>query len=113
MAEQARANESEQRRVAELAKEQANLKTAEARRNLYAADIATVRPRREPRRRPALLNAHLPQPGEPDLRGWEWRYFFGLAQGDGFRWLGQFFIGIHGGQLGSRSIRLRNARLIS
>jgi len=27
-----------------------------------------------------LLNAHLPQPGQPDLRGFEWRYLWNLCQ---------------------------------
>jgi WD40 repeat protein len=29
-----------------------------------------------------LVNKHRPQPGEPDLRGFEWRYLWQLCQGD-------------------------------
>ncbi len=29
-----------------------------------------------------LLDKHLPQPGEPDLRGFEWRYLWTLSRGD-------------------------------
>ena len=29
-----------------------------------------------------LLNKHLPKPGEPDLRGFEWRYLWHVSQGD-------------------------------
>ena len=26
-----------------------------------------------------MLNSHIPQPGRPDLRGWEWYYYFSLC----------------------------------
>jgi hypothetical protein len=29
-----------------------------------------------------LLNRHRPKPGEPDLRGWEWRYLWQFCQSD-------------------------------
>jgi len=30
----------------------------------------------------ALLKGQIPKPGTPDLRGFEWRYYWGLSQGD-------------------------------
>ncbi|MGA2253760.1 MAG: protein kinase, partial [Thermoguttaceae bacterium] len=29
-----------------------------------------------------MLDSHFPQPGQPDLRGWEWYYYLGLCHGE-------------------------------
>ena len=63
----------------------ASAKELEARRILYAADMNLaqegLRMNNVGRAR-ALLERHRPQPGEPDLRGWEWRYLWRRCQSD-------------------------------
>jgi WD40 repeat protein/class 3 adenylate cyclase len=66
---------------------QAKAQALAARQNLYAADMATVqRALAEGNRGLArrLLEAHRPQGGEEDLRGFEWRYLWQQSQGDQF-----------------------------
>jgi eukaryotic-like serine/threonine-protein kinase len=41
-----------------------------------------------------LLAQTKPKPGQEDLRGWEWRYLWGLAQGDDSRELARFGGGV-------------------
>ncbi|QDT73403.1 serine/threonine-protein kinase [Lacipirellula limnantheis] len=51
--------------------------------NLYVADVRLAHEEWKQAHVAAttrLLNAHLPQPGERDLRGWEWHYLAGLSQ---------------------------------
>jgi serine/threonine protein kinase/WD40 repeat protein len=69
--------ENEQRRANESAEE--------LRRNLYAADMSTVSQAWEQGDvglMQKLLEMHRPKPGEPDLRGFEWFYFWKLSQGE-------------------------------
>ena len=63
-----------------------------AQQNLYAADInLAYQAWRENNLGLALdlLNSHRPTPQTPDLRGWEWRYLWGLCQSDALYTLGQ------------------------
>lgn len=80
-------DEHEQRALAETARAQAERSERVMRQNLYAADVlgaqraldqsdfGTAR---------LLLNAHRPKAGQEDLRGFEWRYFWGKTRGDSF-----------------------------
>jgi WD40 repeat protein/tetratricopeptide (TPR) repeat protein len=83
---QARANEAEQRMIADEQRGRAQLRTNEAqaselkaRRFLYAADMNLVqyslRLNNIGRAR-LLLDRHRPATGELDVRGWEWRYLW-------------------------------------
>jgi WD40 repeat protein len=77
------ATRAEQRALA--AKQQAELGKASARLNEYVADINLAQHSLfagNYGRAVQLLNKHLPQPGEPDLRGFEWRYLWQLSRGD-------------------------------
>ena len=75
-----KARKAEQRLQA-LAEQEA----LESRRNLYAADMylthGALRDNNLGLARVAL-NAHRPKPGQSDLRGFEWRYFWQRSQGD-------------------------------
>lgn len=56
-----------------------------ARENLYAADINLAHQALLTdnfRQAHDLLQSHLPKPGEPDERGWEWRYLWRQCQSD-------------------------------
>ena len=78
IAEQARANEAVQRQRAE-ARELA------ARRQAYVADMNRIPEALKLNylaRANALLERHRPEPGELDLRGWEWRYLWSQARAD-------------------------------
>lgn len=81
----AEALEAEQRQKAEHASARA-IQTAEVLRlNVYAADMraADIAVRQENLGQARqLLRDHLPKPGQPDLRGVEWRYLWQKAQGD-------------------------------
>ena len=85
-----RATHAEQDAVA-AQKEEATLRgsaerqSAAARLNEYVADIALAAQSfgdGNYRRGVQLLDKHRPLPGEPDLRGFEWRYLWQIAQGD-------------------------------
>jgi serine/threonine protein kinase/WD40 repeat protein len=55
------------------------------RHGLYAADINLawhVREEKNFSRARDLLSQHIPAPGDEDLRGFEWRYLWGLCRGD-------------------------------
>jgi WD40 repeat protein/predicted Ser/Thr protein kinase len=57
------------------------------RQNLYAADMLGVQRSladNDLGTARSLLEAHRPQAGQPDLRGYEWRYFWAKARGDDF-----------------------------
>ena len=63
-----------------------------ARQNLYAADMILAHQAwQENNLGLALekLNKHRPAPQEVDLRGWEWRFLWGLCQSDALYTLGQ------------------------
>jgi hypothetical protein len=58
---------------------------AAARERLYAADINLAHQALlsdNLRQARALLQNHVPQPGQPDLRGFEWRYLWQQCQGE-------------------------------
>ena len=55
----------------------------QARRLLYASDMNLAQQSLKQNnlgRARRLLDRHRPQPGEPDLRGWEWRYLWQLTR---------------------------------
>ena len=65
------------RTLAENATARAESEALSARRAAYAADILAARIALDagnPGRATALLSAYIPEPGEPDLRGLEWRW---------------------------------------
>ena len=76
-----RATEKEEQRL--LAE-----RSAEERRvSLYAADMPQVQQALADSNFPQmlrLLDAHRPAPGQTDLRGWEWRYFWQQTRGEEF-----------------------------
>jgi eukaryotic-like serine/threonine-protein kinase len=67
---------------------QARIKAEEgelkARRNAYAADMSVVQDALagNPGYGMKVLRSHIPKRGELDLRGWEWRYYWQIFQGD-------------------------------
>jgi WD40 repeat protein/serine/threonine protein kinase len=78
-------SERQARETATRAQSEAVVERDRARRNLYAADInlahqAWVESNLGKARR--LLGRTRPQAGQEDLRGWEWRYLWGLTRGD-------------------------------
>ena len=81
----ARSNETEQRIAAEAATRCAEQQEEEMRRRAYAADMnlahQAVRENNLGRAR-ELLDRYRPEAGKEDLRGWEWRYLWGLCQSD-------------------------------
>ncbi|MBX3735017.1 MAG: serine/threonine protein kinase [Verrucomicrobiae bacterium] len=91
-AEAARAAEESQRRLAQAERVRADQQriAAEAnqldsRRRAYAAAIVLAQQalaQDDLGRTRNLLIGQRPQPGERDLRGWEWRYLWGLARPD-------------------------------
>ena len=66
-------------------REQAQADAQDARHRAYAADMnvaqQALRNGNLGRAR-ELLNSHVPKDGEPDLRGFEWRYLWGLSRGN-------------------------------
>ena len=77
-AQQARANEAQLRLHAE-AQELA------ARKKAYASDMSLLHEALDENnlgRAQELLQRQRPQPGEPDMRGWEWRYYWQFCQSD-------------------------------
>jgi WD40 repeat protein/serine/threonine protein kinase len=74
----AQAQESQLRRMAEQEKTSARL-------NEYVADINLAKQSLDAGnygRAVQLLDKHRPAPGEPDLRGFEWRYLWQISRGD-------------------------------
>ena len=74
---------------AQQAQKQAQLRAekgeAEARQNLYAAHMNLALHAVEEHNigyALKLLDLHRPQPGQPDLRGWEWRYLWKVCRSD-------------------------------
>jgi len=75
--------EAERRRAADNAM-QARANAEQARRNLYAADMNLAQQSLKQNnlgRAVRLLDRHRAQPGEEDLRGWEWRYLWQQTRG--------------------------------
>jgi WD40 repeat protein/serine/threonine protein kinase len=65
----------------------ATVSESRTRQNLYAADMSVAQQAYENNnfgRGRELLKAHWPERGEPDLRGFEWRYLWNLCRGDNF-----------------------------
>jgi WD40 repeat protein/serine/threonine protein kinase len=84
-AQAAQRQESQMRREAEQERARAEQEKALARLNEYVADINLAQQSLAAGnlgRAVQLLNKHRPEPGEPDLRGFEWRYLWRLCQGD-------------------------------
>jgi WD40 repeat protein len=87
---QARAAEETQRKaaqaaqkVAETERERATESQEQSRRLLYAADMYMAQQELKDNdlgQARRLLDRHRPQPGEEDLRGWEWRYLWQLTR---------------------------------
>jgi WD40 repeat protein len=80
-----------QRDRAERGEQRARENELAARRNLYAAEMnVAFQAWRENNLGLALelLERQRPEPHELDLRGWEWRYLWGLCQGDALYSLG-------------------------
>jgi len=78
-------SEQKARVAATRARGEAEVERDRARRNLYAADItlahqAWLQSNLGKARR--LLERTRPATGQEDLRGWEWRYLWGLTRGD-------------------------------
>jgi hypothetical protein len=82
--------EKEQRAQAESERERANTQARKAlesqeqsRRLLYASDMNLAQQALKLNnvgKARRLLERHRPKPGEPDLRGWEWRYLWQLTR---------------------------------
>ena len=98
-AKKARMEEAEQRQVAETnegranreavrakaAEELAESQAEEFRHMAYAADMNQAQRAQELGNLGealAYLNRHRPEPGQKDIRGWEWRYLRGLCQSE-------------------------------
>jgi eukaryotic-like serine/threonine-protein kinase len=85
-----RAAEAKQRGLAESRSSEAQISAAaalasgrKARAFLYAADTKLAQhalAKQNIGRARMLLDRHRPKPGEPDLRGWEWRYLWQLCR---------------------------------
>src|SRR5213082_2803853 len=78
-------SERQSRQAATRAQGEAEVERDRARRNLYAADInlahqAWLQSNLGKARR--LLARTRPEASQEDLRGWEWRYLWGLTRGD-------------------------------
>ena len=98
--EQAARTEQRLRRIADTEREAATASEIHARRLLYAADMNLAgqtlqlsNPGLETLRLSnlglarRLLDRHRPEPGNQDLRGWEWRYLWEQCRGDPFTFL--------------------------
>ncbi len=76
------------RTVAERATGRAETEALAARRAAYAADILSARTALDegnPGRARSLLSAYFPKPGEPDLRGLEWRWLSWESRDDSMK----------------------------
>ena len=84
-AESARAGEATQRQAADAARAEETKQRKLAQLQAYAADMKAVQAALQQSSRQqavTLLNQYWPKPGEPDLRGIEWRYLWQAAKGD-------------------------------
>jgi WD40 repeat protein/serine/threonine protein kinase len=85
IAQAARADEATQRHIAEDARRQADAREFAARQRAYASDIHLLQHAIETGdlgKAQNLLDRQLPQNGEQDLRGWEWRYLWQFCKSD-------------------------------
>ena len=85
--EQSRLREAAQKAQAEEARSRhrAELQELAARKKAYASDMNLLQQalaEDDLGRAQELLNRQRPNPGEGDLRGWEWRYFWQFCQSD-------------------------------
>jgi WD40 repeat protein/serine/threonine protein kinase len=81
----------QQRRRAEVGEAAARQRELEASRNLYASDMNLANDALETKNvgyALELLDRHRPRPGQPDLRGWEWRYLWKQTRSDALQALG-------------------------
>jgi WD40 repeat protein len=81
----AQAEEAKQRQAADEARRRAEVDRLLARQQAYAADMNLAQhalAMNDLGRAQRLLDGHRPQSGEPDLRGWEWRYLLQECQSD-------------------------------
>jgi WD40 repeat protein/serine/threonine protein kinase len=84
-AEAARVGEATQRQAADAARAEESKQRKLAQLQAYAADMKAAQAALQQSSRQQavnLLNQYWPQPGEPDLRGIEWRYLSRAAKGD-------------------------------
>ena len=91
LAEAGRREAQASRREATLAQKRAEAGEQAARQNLYAADMNLAQEAilaRNWGRARSLLQAHRPQPGQPDFRGFEWRHLWAVLRGDELAYLG-------------------------
>jgi len=75
----------EQRQAAEAQKEEAVKQRGISEWNLYIAHMRQAERDWEQGqigRLHEMLDSHFPQPGQPDLRGWEWYYYLALCHGE-------------------------------
>jgi eukaryotic-like serine/threonine-protein kinase len=89
----AQASEAAQRQTADEQREKAQAQELAARQQAYASDMNLAQQALAMNnlgRAQSLLNRHKPQPGQPDFRGWEWRYLWGQSRSDAlFKLTGQ------------------------
>ncbi|MBN9693960.1 MAG: protein kinase [Verrucomicrobia bacterium] len=84
-AETARQNESAARAQAEAASERAATNELQARRTAYSSDMNLAQQALAASnvgRAQSLLDRQRPQPGQTDLRDWEWRYLWSQTRAD-------------------------------
>jgi WD40 repeat protein/serine/threonine protein kinase len=91
-------SEQQSRQAATRAQNEAEVERDRARRNLYAADInlahqAWQQSNLGKARR--LLARTRPEAGQEDLRGWEWRYLWGLTRSDDSIEVARFNAGVY------------------
>ena len=75
----------EQQRLAQEQKEEAVRQREISDGNLYVAHMRLAQHDWEQGqigRLHEMLDSHIPQPGRPDLRGWEWYYYLSLCHKD-------------------------------
>jgi WD40 repeat protein/serine/threonine protein kinase len=91
-AQAAQAEETKLREQADAARLQAEAQELAARQRAYASDMnvaAQALAGNNLGRAQDLLNRQRPQPGQKDLRGWEWRYLWQQTRSDALFTLGQ------------------------
>ena len=79
----ASASEEVQRKLADVQARKATESQQQSRRLLYASDMNLAQQSLKLNnlgKARRLLDRHRPQPGEEDLRGWEWRYLWQLTR---------------------------------
>jgi eukaryotic-like serine/threonine-protein kinase len=84
-ARQAQANERKDRQNAENARTDEAAQRRKAEAQAYASDINLVQQALTANnlgRAREVLDRHRPQPGQKDLRGWEWRWLWSQCRGD-------------------------------